>query len=178
MKHRLTIIVVLLQASLIFSQGRTNVDWYVTQMKYDEEGLLTFTTTGEPETDTLIIESFKWNKWVMVAKVQGQGESYNNYKVKISTDWRQCNLRIRYAKFNTYSSSLKLCHRGNIAPITFRPAKVRDSIWLSKPTYYEIYDGYGTLMLKGKGKTIYTGNLKKGVYYINYDIEMGLFRKM
>ena len=40
-------------------------------------------------------------------------------------------------------------------------------------TLYEIYDTYGNLVKKGFGKNIGVTNLKKGLYYINYDSKTG-----
>ena len=36
-------------------------------------------------------------------------------------------------------------------------------------TKYEIFDSYGVIVKKGTNTVIDCGNLKKGVYYINYD---------
>jgi hypothetical protein len=42
---------------------------------------------------------------------------------------------------------------------------------------YEIYDQYGNVVKKGSGNNVNVADLKKGLYYINYDNKTGEFTK-
>jgi len=47
----------------------------------------------------------------------------------------------------------------------------------NEPTKYEIYDANGNVVHKGEGKGVKVKELKKGIYYINFYVEMGKFLK-
>jgi hypothetical protein len=51
--------------------------------------------------------------------------------------------------------------------------KVDSEISFSDQTDYEIYDAFGNVMTKGRGASVDVSNLKKGMYYINYDSKTG-----
>ena len=42
-------------------------------------------------------------------------------------------------------------------------------IVFKRETYYELYDKFGKLVMKGYGKEIYINNLPVDSYYLNYD---------
>ena len=50
---------------------------------------------------------------------------------------------------------------------------MKNNLEFSNETLYEIYDTYGNLVKKGFGKAIDIVNLKKGLYYVNYDSSTG-----
>jgi hypothetical protein len=51
--------------------------------------------------------------------------------------------------------------------------KVEDKIVFSDKTKFEIFDSFGTVMVKGENVDINVSNLKKGTYYINFDNTTG-----
>lgn len=187
MTFKFSTILLLIYTSSTFGQVQEDNSkpkpWEFTEFKIDEYHVLHFSTVNETETSMVFLERFKWNKWVLVDSIQGLGKAENHYEVKLQVSIGCYSFRLRGGTCPScwYSPGRKppqqICS-DNYVPATFRPQKVRDSIWFSGPTEYEIYDAYGNIMLKGMEKSIYTGELKRGVYYINYDAEMGKFRKM
>ena len=151
--------------------------WNVTSMKYADDSTLQWTTENELDKDTVLIEEFRWNKWVVIAKTKSKGGVNNSYSFKIQ-DRTRCppKYRIYHPKYKRYSSSIKINWR-EYRHVTFRPAKVRDSIWFSEPTNYIIYDAHGKIVQEGDGPSIGVKDLERGTYYINFDCEMSKFLK-
>lgn len=44
-------------------------------------------------------------------------------------------------------------------------------------TLFEVYDSYGNIVKKGFGEKVDVSNLKKGIYYLNYDNKTDTFVK-
>ena len=182
MKTQIIILFLLFSTTATYAQRPADSakykPWVFTEMKIDADTVLHFSTENEPDTPMIFVERFKWNKWLIVDSVQGMGKAKNDYEVKVQV-LRGCySFRVRggYRPHYWYSPSAKICSKGYV-PITFRPRKVKDSIWFSEPTKYEIYDANGNVVHKGEGKGVKVRELKKGIYYINFYVEMGKFLK-
>ncbi len=141
------------------------------------EGSLTWTTTGESGKLPYVVEQYRWNKWVTVGEVDGNGGSeLNSYSFNVSPHSGENKVRV-----------VQTDHTGKKKPsqaVTFvndkikepelSPKKVKNFIKFTADgapveTKYEIYDAYGNIVKKGVGSEVDCSNLKKGAYYINYD---------
>lgn len=141
------------------------------------DGSLTWTTTGESGKLPYVIEQYRWNKWVTVGEVDGNGGAdKNSYSFNVSPHSGENKVRV-----------VQTDHTGKKKPsqsVTFindkvkepelSPKKVKNSIKFTAEgspveTKYEIYDAYGNIVKKGVGSEVDCSNLKKGAYYINYD---------
>ncbi len=139
-------------------------------MNISETGLLKWTTKNESGELPLVIETFKWNKWIPVGEVNGKETPGNNeYAFQVLMHSGENKYRIkqkgtsgisRYSKEITVNSSTQ--------KPSFAVSKNK-SIDFSAETAYEVYDAYGIVVKKGYGKNVGIDNLKKGVYYLCYD---------
>jgi hypothetical protein len=86
----------------------------------------------------------------------------NIYRVKQS----DLTKRSRFSEAVTYTNP-------SVNLVTWGPEKVKSSINFSDSTLFEIYDEFGNIVKKGYSKDIDVDDLKRGLYYLNYDNKMG-----
>ncbi|GAB4377547.1 MAG: hypothetical protein Kow0075_06220 [Salibacteraceae bacterium] len=144
------------------------------------DGTLKWSTTDEAGVLTFIIEQYRWNKWVYVGEVEGKGRTgkVNEYSFKITPHSGENKFRVKqvdYTGIPRYSPVATF--QSNDPPVTFSPTKVEDKIEFSRETMYEIYDIHGNIVKKGFAKQVDVSNLKKGLYYLNYDNSTSEFMK-
>ena len=149
------------------------------------DGGFTWTTRNEDGALTFSIEQFRWHKWVTIGEVQGKGTAEEHtYNFKVHPHSGENKIRViqidhtgkkRKSKEVTFTNN-------TVGDIQFSPQKVTRTIEFRNAegpikTRYEIYDPYGILIKRGYGEKIDLQQLKKGVYYINYDNKNGTFIK-
>lgn len=150
----------------------------VESMTISKDGLLEWTTSKEEGKLPFIIEQYRWNKWVRAGEVQGKGgaNGQNKYSFQIephSGENMVHVVQIDHSGKKRPSDAVKFTSSN--AKLSKTPAKVKTEIQFLNPsgelteTRYEIYDAYGNIVKKGVGKTVNCTNLKRGVYYINFD---------
>lgn len=152
----------------------------VTEISVDRKtNKLTWKTVSENGKLPFVIEQYRWKKWVKIATVEGKGTNKpNTYNVAVTPHSGSNRFRVKqidYTKKPRYSKEVNL--RTLIKPVSFSPKKAKNEIKFSAETNYEIYNYYGTLVLKGKGKVVNVAKLKKGEYFINYDAKTDTFEK-
>jgi len=152
----------------------------VITMKLEKSGTLKWNTKNETGKLPFLIEQYRWNKWVRVGELEGNGVGNNNeYGFKITTLHSGENqLRIKQVDYTSqprYSKPVKFV--STLPELTYNPVKVSKDITFSGATLYEIYDQYGNVVKKGFGLSVSCGNLSKGVYYLNYDNRTAEFIK-
>jgi hypothetical protein len=136
-------------------------------------------TRNEAGSLPYIVEQFRWNKWVAVAEIQGKGiPGQHNYSSTIRLHAGDNRFRIRQTTSNRKSKiSAELSHKSTKAPVDFRFSADSNFILFSSPTMYELYDGFGRIIVKGYGETLRIDNLEKGRYYLNYEDKTELIMK-
>lgn len=137
---------------------------------------LSWTTKDESGSLPFKIEQFRWNKWVEVGSVPGNGTAENqNYSFKLLPYSGENRVRVKQVDYTgkpRYSESKS--YNPGLAPVTFTPAKPETTITFSRETRYEIFDKYGRIVKYGEGKTVDISDLKrKEMYYLNYDSSFG-----
>jgi hypothetical protein len=75
----------------------------------------------------------------------------------------------RYSPTANYMSSK--------AAVDFNPKKVEDNIDFTAETMFEVFDIHGNIVKKGYSAAIDVTNLKKGLYYLNFDNSTSEFMK-
>ncbi len=136
------------------------------------EGVFGWTVDNENGKLDYIIEQFRWNKWVKVGEVSGNGTpGVHNYEFKITPHSGENKFRgkqvdytgkPRYTKMSKYTSSSP--------EITLGGDKFKGSInFKGGATMFELYDRYGTIVKRGYGQTVDIMGLQKGTYYISFD---------
>ncbi len=141
---------------------------------------LRWTTRGEISSLPFIVERYRWRKWSKVTEIQGKGhtEKNNSYSAKIETHSGKNKFRIKqtdYSKKSRYSP--EVIYRSLQAKVIFSPLKPKKKITFSYTTDYEIYNYYGQLILKGRGKTVDVSKFEKAEYFLNYDNTATSFNK-
>lgn len=149
--------------------------YILSEISCSADGVLNWSTTGESGKLTYQIEQYKWNKWVVIGEVGGIGTaSENNYTFNVSPTSGENKVRVSQID-NTGKKRVSKEVIFNCATCP-EPSmeKAEDGIHFENEgnpviTKYEIYDAYGNVVKKGMSAIVKCGNLKKGVYHVNYD---------
>ena len=139
------------------------------------DGVLNWSTTGESGKLTYQIEQYKWNKWVVIGEVAGIGTSAENtYTFNVSPTSGENTVRVSQID----NTGKKRASKEVVFTCTTCPEPIMEKgeegiAFESKGnpviTKYEIYDAYGNIVKKGMNAIVKCGNLKSGVYHVNYD---------
>lgn len=146
----------------------------VSDMKVTDEQSLTWTTSSEAGALPFVIEQFKWNKWVKLGEVMGEGdEGPNNYQFSVKLDAGENKFRIKQNDSDGTRYSERITVQSSSSAVVLAHTKVFDSIDFDRDTHYELFDEYGSLVAQGYGQKIATSELAKGQYYLNYGAIFG-----
>jgi len=141
------------------------------EITLDETGLISWTTIGELGSLAFIVEQYKWNKWVKIGEVKGEGTSIeNNYSFKMSLTSGKNKIRVKQVGNSgkeVYSPVAEIM--SNEVKPTMNFDKKAKAVKFTTQTDYEIYDKYGQLCKKGFGDKVDMATLKKETYFLNYD---------
>lgn len=153
-----------------------NSTFIVESITCDNEGRLNWSTTNESGKLVFQIEQYKWNKWIVIGEVNGEGRSSKTSyffdviphsgenKIRVSqTDNSGKKRTSKEIKFTSKVKSPSLVTDNSYQTVKF----VSDGRKVE--TKYEIYDAYGNILKKGLNDEVDFSNLAKGVYYINFD---------
>ncbi len=148
----------------------------IAKQEVTSNGVYRFTTTNETGELPFIVEQYRWNKWVKVGEVMGVGTpGEHTYEFKIVPHSGENKFRVKQVdltKNARYSQAVKYTDPA-VAPVTFSPDKPKTEVVFSSATLYEVYDQYGNIVKRGFGDRLDVTNLKKDLYYLNYDNTMG-----
>ena len=159
----------------------------VVNISADKDGTLKWTTKSETGKLSFVIEQFRWNKWVKVGEVGGNGTpTSNEYSYKVSPHSGKNQLRVRQTDYSGQPRLSKAVDfMSDVPEIDYSPLKATKEVNFfikgkqdkAAETMYEIYDQYGNIVKKGFGSKVDVSNLPKGGYFINLDNKMGEFTK-
>lgn len=163
-----------LNPEVLYSRATFNIE----SMKVEGDKLI-WTSTNEAGKLPYVVEQFRWNKWVKVGQIDGEGTlGSHTYSTTVRLHSGDNRFRIKQTDFKNKSRYSKEINALSTSPeVTFTPDKVDDVITFSAPTMFEIYDEFGGIVFKGFGETVKVTGLQKGKYYINYDNKMERFTK-
>jgi len=151
----------------------------IVTMKVAKDGNFNWTSKGETGKLTYIVEQFRWNKWIKVGEVDGNGSTAeSNYKFKITPHSGENKFRVKQVDYSgkpRYSSASR--YLSTLGEISFSPKKAKTEVLFTNQTLFEVYDSYGNIVKKGFGEKVNISNLKKGIYYLNYDNKTDTFVK-
>lgn len=142
---------------------------------------LVFTTQDETSKINFIVEQFRWNHWMKIGQIQGQGGPENQtYSVDVFPIHGNNKYRI-YQQDHLYRTNLSKDYEFEsaneaVVPIS-KLKKVKDEIKLSAPGSYIIYNIYGDILLNGYSDTIDVSGLSKGIYIFAYENTFANFTK-
>lgn len=151
----------------------------ITSMKVDvktEE--LMWTTSNEKGSLPFYVEQFRWNKWVRLGAVEGNGSlGSNSYSFKVIVHSGLNKYRVRQRDFTGVDNvSRPAPYRSQKPPVTYEPKKPSDIITFSAETLYEIYDMYGVRKASGYSKEVNLKDLAKGDYFLNFDAQTEIIK--
>jgi hypothetical protein len=143
----------------------------ILDLTVSNEGILNWTSKNEMGSLPYVIEQYKWNKWVYVGEVNGQGTpATHSYNFKIIPHSGENKFRLKQTGFGSaprYSNPVTF--NSLMEKPSFQIAKDSKSITFSSETAYEVYDFYGNVVKKGYANTLDIANLNKGKYYLCFD---------
>ena len=143
----------------------------IEKIAISSKGLLTWSTKNEAGKLTFIVQQFRWNKWVTIGEVDGKGtSSLHKYRFQSSPHSGENKLRVKQTGTSgkpRYSKSAKYISKS--PEISFEQDDEAKKIIFSGKTLFEMYDSVGNILKKGYTKKINITDLKKGLFYLNYD---------
>lgn len=156
----------------------------LTAISVNNSNDLTWSTTGESGKLNFLIEQYKWDKWVVVGEVMGQGTAtLNTYSFKLFPHSGKNEVRVSQID-NTLNkrSSKAAIFTSSVPVVTKTPTKVKDFIMFKAmnaevETYFEVFDAYGNILKSGKASKVDCRKLLNGLYYLNFDNKTEKFIK-
>ncbi|MDG5799515.1 hypothetical protein QA597_03970 [Marinilabiliaceae bacterium ANBcel2] len=146
----------------------------ITSLSVDDS-VIEWTTTNESGSLPFVVEQFRWNKWVEVARVDGEGvagEHYYSATVRMHSGENRFRIRQQDSNNNRRYSS-EVVYKSSKRAVDYQ---VVDSVVLfTSPTMYELYDPFGRIVMRGYGESLPLTDLDKESYYLNYDNIMSQF---
>ncbi len=137
-------------------------------------GEFTWNTTGENGKIPFIIEHYKWNKWVQIGSVLGEGNAEKaSYAVQVKLPAGENTIRLKQKDYNgeRLSPEANVFKSGN--PVELVSDKVNNEIEFTGKTHYELFDSYGELVSTGYDDSVDVKELSKGTYYLNFEKRSG-----
>jgi hypothetical protein len=147
--------------------------------KADKAGKINWAIKGDLMDEPMIIEQFRWNKWIKIGELAPSDTiKKNTYSFETVTHSGINQFRILFNDENdnpVYSKIIKYTSRN--PEITLESAKVSDKLLFSADTQYEIFDLKGNFISEGFGKEADVTDLEKGKYWLNFDNKSVNFTK-
>jgi hypothetical protein len=144
-----------------------------------EDGMLEWITKNESGSLPYVVQQYKWNKWIDIGQVQGNGTSgLNNYAFHV--DFNSGNNKFRVIQFDQTGKIKKSTSTEIEAEkpvVSFVYNKKAKEVVFSSETIFEIHDEYGNLVLKGFGTSAKLQNLPNSLYWLSYDNVTESFEK-
>ncbi len=144
-----------------------------------EDDRLKWETTSEAGSLPFIVEQYRWNKWVQVGEIIGEGvPGTHHYEMPVKLHSGENRFRIRQTddtRARKLSPEVTVIEEKS--EVVLASQKVDDKLVFSEPTLYEIYDISGRIVFKGYGDTVSVDGLGTGEYYLNFDNRMSVFLK-
>lgn len=144
-------------------------------IKINKKGLLSWTTINEQEKLPFVIEQFRWNKWIKVGEIigngnNGNGTATNEYRFQTVAHSGENKFRIKQTGFSgSEKKSPNVSFTSKVEPPSVKTDEATSDIQFSSETLFEIYDLYGNVVKYGFSNSLNTANLPKGSYFLCYD---------
>jgi hypothetical protein len=144
-----------------------------TKISLNDQGNLSWSTSGERIAINFLIEQFKWNKWVKMGEVPGVGVTQtgtNDYSFKVNLVAGENKYRVSQQSFDGAIRSSQSATISSSAPVvTFERDSKEMMFKFSSKTSFEIVDMYGDTKVTGNAEKASFSKLIKGEYFLNYD---------
>lgn len=151
-----------------------NSTFQITACTISPSGDMAWSTEKESAPLNFIIEQFRWNKWIKVGEVKGQGKPEEcKYTFPANLHSGLNTFRIYQMDYKGQHTSEEYKVESATPEIKIKSLKVSNSIEFSGITDYEVVSEFGTLITSGRGQSIDASKYTKGRYYISYDNKVG-----
>ena len=143
-----------------------------TKAAVDEDGVFKWTVDNENGKLDYIVEQFRWNKWVKVGEVSGEGvPGIHNYQFKITPHSGMNQFRAKQVDYTGKPRYTRTAKYTSSAPvISIDGDEFKGSVnFQGGPTMFEVYDRFGTIVKRGYGQSVDIAKLEKGTYYISFE---------
>ena len=150
-------------------------------MKIGPDTILRWSANYETGYHDYRVRQFRWNKWVDVGNVPVTPGRSGSYEFSVADFVHSGENKFKVDRSEPpgcrYLSSVKFRGEGENTPVVkYALNDDQTKVLFTIRTRYEIYDSYGNIVKTGRGTSIDISNLKRGIYYLNYDREMDKFR--
>jgi len=151
----------------------------IEEMEIDGDGVLTWIAKNEQGSIPYSVQQYKWNKWVTLGVVDGQGTSNeNSYRFKVVPISGKNKVRVVQKSVNgEVRTSKVVSFDSKVEPVEFNYDKKSSTVAFTAETSFEVYDKYGQVIKRGYASSVDASMLEKGNYYITYDGFTGEFVK-
>jgi hypothetical protein len=145
----------------------------------NDAGTIAWSVKGEQGALPFIIEQYRWNKWINVGEIMGEGTpDRHDYKFQVSTHSGLNRFRVKQIGFGgTVKYTKEITVNSTLPALTYTNSKDSKKVQLSGESMYELYDAYGNIVKKGFGKDIDVGSFPRGLYYLCFDNQVVDFKK-
>jgi hypothetical protein len=139
---------------------------------------LNWNTLGENGPLPFVIETFKWDRWVVLGTVMGKGlPDSSQYKFMVSHLNGVNKYRIKQSDTEGRSKYSPVFEAKSANPLISQAMTKGGTIIFSNETQYEIYDRAGKLYLEGLSMEADISVLPKGEYILAWDNLTEVFHK-
>ncbi len=140
-----------------------------------------WTTEGEREVGTYLVEKLQNGIWVDEAEIPSKGKfesaSYVHYPF-YEVGPNKYRIKYDFGSGNRYLYSEEIEYQHYLDPVTFQPAVTNNRVYLSRSAYYEVFDAKGDMILSGTGTEIDIRFIRPGSYVVYFDNQQpGSFRR-
>ncbi|MBL0328621.1 MAG: hypothetical protein IPP64_04220 [Bacteroidetes bacterium] len=151
----------------------------VINIEIDKNAILNWSTKNEMGSLPYIVEQFRWNKWIPVGEVKGNGAmDKNTYSFQTTSHSGENKFRVKQIGYGDLAkTSSNVTYISATGQPTYTMNKTGTEIDFSAETMYEVFDEYGNVIKRGYGNRLDISNLSKGSYYLCYDNIMTDFVK-
>jgi hypothetical protein len=156
-----------------------NPTFETSSISIDNKGSLQWSTNNEKAKLTFVVEQFKWNKWVQVGQVEGNGDLIeNHYQFQTTPHAGRNKYRVKQKGYiDKVKFSPSVSYTSVRSEISYLIYGKKEVIEFTEATSFEVYDKFGNLVKKGYDKRIRIGNLPSDIYYMNYGNTIAEFKK-
>lgn len=151
----------------------------IQNIEVDSNGILKWKTSNEKGQLPYEVQQFKWNKWVSIGEVQGEGtpgeHEYSFETVPVPGENR---FRVKQeGRDDEEKVSPAVEYHSKKDKVSYEYLSKEESIDFSRETSYELYNIYGEMIKKGYGEKVDLSNFEDGTYYLNFGSETKEFEK-
>lgn len=142
-----------------------------TKIECTPDGQLSWETTEEMGKIPFLIQQFKWNKWVTIGEVMGNGvRTRSTYKFQTHLTSGINKFRIAQKSYEGDLRKSQTCEvSSQVAPVSMKYDRKTKVVTLSSETSYELFNVYGQIVKRGRGVSIDCSMLARAEYYLSYD---------